>query len=276
MKCHICDKFGHVVTTNSIGRPDVQYYACKKFVEMTPEDRRKILFNRKFCAQCLEPGVRFGEKHNCSKEFACPDSYHRKFQSGLHVLVCGSHRESRENQRLVEEFKKYVVDKVSNLDDFSKNISICHSRTAGNMVSFKYQKTASLKGGASKNEFKVCDHAIFMLQTIKVNGRSLNLFFDSGCGDMVIKRSAIVHLRKVGRAKLELPGPIELVGEQKSTCKYGAYSVRLPLKKWTCSCIKWSLSKKSHSDFSNLPAEASDARLQGYVPGTRGGGGCTE
>ena len=198
MKCHICDKFGHVVTTNSIGRPDVQYYACKKFVEMTPEDRRKILFNGKFCAQCLKPGVRFGEKHNCSKEFASPDSYHGKFQSGLHVLVCDSHRESRENQRLVEEFKKYVVDKVSNLDDFSKNISIFHSRTAGNMVSFKYQKTASLNGGASKNEFKVCGHAIFMLQTIKVNGRSLNLFFDSGCGDMVFKRSDIVHLQKVG------------------------------------------------------------------------------
>ena len=49
---------------------------------------------------------------------------------------------------------------------------------------------------------------------------------------MVIKKSAIVHLQKVDRAKLELPGPIKLtgVGEQKFTCKHGAYSVRLPLK----------------------------------------------
>ena len=87
---------------------------------------------------------------------------------------------------------------------------------------------------------------------------------------MVIKKSAIVHLQKVGRAKLELPGPIELtgVGEQKSICKYGAYSVRLPLKNGCEAVLSGLCLKKSHSNFSNLPAEESDARLQGNVPGT--------
>ena len=93
--CHICNKCGHVVTTNSIGRPDVQYYECKKFVEMTSEDQKRILFNRIFYAQCVEAGMQFGEKYNCSREFVCPDNYHKTFQSGLHVLVCHSHREGK-------------------------------------------------------------------------------------------------------------------------------------------------------------------------------------
>ena len=69
-------------------------------------------------------------------------------------------------------------------------------------------------------------------KTIKVNGRSLNLFFASGCGDMVIKKSAIDYLQKLARANLEMSGQIEFTGvdEQKSTCKHGAYSIRLPLK----------------------------------------------
>ena len=57
-KCHICDKLGHAVVTNCKGRDDVPYFACKKFVEMTNEDRWKILFEKRLCAQCLEPGVK--------------------------------------------------------------------------------------------------------------------------------------------------------------------------------------------------------------------------
>ena len=47
---------------------------------------------------------------------------------------------------------------------------------------------------------------------------------------MVSKKSAIDYLQKLGRANVELSGPIEWVGEQKSTCKHSAYSIRLPLK----------------------------------------------
>ena len=65
---------------------------------------------------------------------------------------------------------------------------------------------------------------------IKVKGRSLNLFFHSGCGDMVIKTSAIDYLQKLGKANLDLSGPIELtgVGEQTFTSKHDAYSILLP------------------------------------------------
>ena len=76
------------------------------------------------------------------------------------------------------------------------------------------------------------DSAIFMLQTIDVEGKHLNVFYDTGCGDVVIKKSAIDVLLTLGRAKLEIPGPITLsgVGDHKSVCEYGIYSIRLPLR----------------------------------------------
>ena len=48
----------------------------------------------------------------------------------------------------------------------------------------------------------MCLRAIFMLQTINVGGKNLNVFYDSGCGDIVVKKSAIDSLIKMGRAKL--------------------------------------------------------------------------
>ena len=54
---------------------------------MTTNDRREILFEKRLCAQCLEPGVKFDEEHECSKEYGCPDKFHRKFKIGLHVLT---------------------------------------------------------------------------------------------------------------------------------------------------------------------------------------------
>ena len=73
-------------------------------------------------------------------------------------------------------------------------------------------------------EVDVCDNAIFMVQTIEVEGHLLNLFFDNGCGDMVIKMSAADLLAKMGRARQEFPGPITLsgVGDQKSVCEHRA------------------------------------------------------
>ena len=61
--CHICDKYGHAVTTNCIGQKGIPYFTWKTFIEMTTDDRRKVLFEKKLCAQCLEPGVKFNEEH---------------------------------------------------------------------------------------------------------------------------------------------------------------------------------------------------------------------
>ena len=115
-----------------------------------------------------------------------------------------------------------MVQKYTNLENFAKNISI------------------SLLGGVSKSLTMAqltgtCDigeDTIFQLPTIKVGEKSLNIFFDSGCGEMVIRKSAVELLEQYGRSNLIAPGPITYsgVGDQKGVCHYGAFSVRLPLK----------------------------------------------
>ena len=74
--------------------------------------------------------------------------------------------------------------------------------------------------------------AIFMLQTIEIDGVTLRLFFDTGCGDIVVKKSAMEALKKLGRANQEFSGQVSMsgVGDQRSVSEYGIYSVCLPLK----------------------------------------------
>ena len=57
------------------------------------------------------------------------------------------------------------------------------------------------------------------------------MFFDSGCGDTIIKKFAVDKLAKMGRAKQTPSGPLEItgVGEKKSRCEDGMFSVCLSL-----------------------------------------------
>ena len=70
-----------------------------------------------------------------------------------------------------------------------------------------------------------------MLQAIRIGGKDFNIFFDSGCGDLISRREAVKQLEKMGRANNEVPGPISLtgVGDNKTVCQHGIYKVRLTL-----------------------------------------------
>ena len=57
--------------------------------------------------------------------------------------------------------------------------------------------------GTASGEGMVSDRAIFMSQTISVQGELFNLFYDSGCGDLVCKKSAIDKLIGLGKASQE-------------------------------------------------------------------------
>ena len=100
------------------------------------------------------------------------------------------------------------MEKIPNLEIFSKNIS-CYSEIVG-IISVS--KALFGRSATSSIEADVCDNAIFMLQSIELEGQLLNLFFDNGCGDMVIKKSAADFLVKTGKARKEFPGPITLSG----------------------------------------------------------------
>ena len=76
------------------------------------------------------------------------------------------------------------------------------------------------------------DNSIFAFQRIDIDGVRLNIFYDTGCGDLVISKEAVDKLKRLGRAKIEFVGPIVLngVSNQESVSEYGIYSVRLPLE----------------------------------------------
>ena len=57
-------------------------------------------------------------------------------------------------------------------------------------------------------EGEALNKGIFMLQTIKIEGEKFNIFYDSGCTDMICKKSAIDKLVSLGRATHEVPGPM--------------------------------------------------------------------
>ena len=68
-----------------------------------------------------------------------------------------------------------------------------------------------------------------MLQRISVDKKVYNLFFDSGCGDLVCKKRDIDALGP--RANIETPGPITLrgVGDTRTISEHGIYKIILPL-----------------------------------------------
>ena len=69
--------------------------------------------------------------------------------------------------------------------------------------------------------------AIYMLQTTKVGNDKLNVFFDSGCGDMVCSKRAIDLLSNQKRAKKICKDYVISSGvvEQKPVCEDGRFQI---------------------------------------------------
>ena len=223
--CYLCGKKDHVVSTDKYNRKMIDYFSCKKFVDMSPKDRYSEVLSKKFCIQCLRPGMKFDDEHKCYKMYACPDPSHAAHPKGVHVLLCDTHKNDPANVALLEKYKERIISKRSNkFKDFTKNISlICVTLSV---------HIGGVRNGLTNVIPDIRFSAIFMLQTIIVDGVTLRLFFDTGCGDIVVKKSAMDALKRIGRAQLEIPGPIGMsgVGDQKSSSEYGVYSVVLPLK----------------------------------------------
>ena len=129
---------------------------------------------------------------------------------------------------LLESYKRDIIEKVPSLPQYNKNIGLSSASDGTNVAS----AFGGYKNNLGRNSSKTSEiRAIFMLQTIEINGHTFNIFYDSGCGDLVVKKSAIDILLSMSRAKHEIPGPITLtgVGDQKVVCKNGVYSLKLPL-----------------------------------------------
>ena len=70
--CSFCGGSGHVMTNGPGFTKVIQYFACKKFVDMTPAERFKEIRKKGFCFQCLLPGAPLKHKDGkCQTDFVC-------------------------------------------------------------------------------------------------------------------------------------------------------------------------------------------------------------
>ena len=102
--CIICGEPGHVATMGPGQSKLIQYFACRKFVEMTPEQRFTELKKKGLCIQCLFPAAASNSgKHmdgNCQRDFICRHTSHTKYRRKKHVLVCEEHKNDEDNKKV--------------------------------------------------------------------------------------------------------------------------------------------------------------------------------
>ena len=227
--CVLCGMKDHNVTTDHFGRQVVQYFSCKMFVHMTPKMRLRLLYEKGLCYQYLSPGAKVEHgKHKaatCISTFVCKNKDHTKYPRKKHVLCCEEHKSNAENSSLLEEYKKSIVFSIkSTLPNFSKKIKL-------NFHCDNLNKVYKSHSASEYNYGEVMDSSVYILQTIQVENRKLNIFFDSGCGDLVCRKEAISDLEEIGKASLLVPGPIVLggVGDVKTESQHGTYRVDIPL-----------------------------------------------
>ena len=92
--------------------------------------------------------------------YMCKQPSHNSDKEGYHVLVCHTHKETPENDRLLNKFKDEVIKKFEeDLPPSSKNLKI---------VMHNQAHIAGVHEGA-----KLDEKGIFMLQ-------NFNIFYDKG------------------------------------------------------------------------------------------------
>ena len=115
----------------------------------------------------------------------------------MHVLVCDEHKDLPENEDLLQSYKeKCILQQKVNLPDYSKNIKLTHHVQLTDCSSYK----ANRRGNHVADS--VFEKAIYMLQTIEVDGQQYTLFYDSGCGDFVATYDAIQRIGKKSKKRI--------------------------------------------------------------------------
>ena len=170
--CFICgEKAGesnHIATYGPGGSKIIQYFSCKQFVEKKPAERCSLLRSKGYCIQCLLPGALYNEgKHRddkCQRDFTCPNQLHHRFNTRKHILVCDEHKDATENNDLLEKYKSRFIVKNTALPQFSQDIRL----------SFHTEGCYPTKPKVDQSI--ITDKGIYLLQTIRLNGESFNIF----------------------------------------------------------------------------------------------------
>ncbi|MEM7375585.1 MAG: hypothetical protein AAF587_43730 [Bacteroidota bacterium] len=230
-ECFICGATDHV-KSGPKGMKLVQYFSCPRFAEMTPAQRFSILWKKGLCHQCLYPGAHQSKgKHcegRCQRDFICPHHSHEKYPCRNHVLVCQKHAGDDANQQVLQSFKDRCM-RQPDIPTHAKEIKLTfHSRINDAYLARDKNRHQSIK--SSNKEPVIDDNAIYILQTIKVDGKRYTIFFDLGCSDMIIRKDAAINLKD--RSHLEFKGEIVVggVGQSSQTTNLGVYCIQLPLR----------------------------------------------
>ena len=99
--------------------------------------------------------------------------------------------------------------------------------------------------------------AVFLLQTIRVEGVNLNLFYDNGCSDMCITKRAVDLLENLGRAVnlTKKARPLTGLADLKTVATHGKYKITLPLHDGTEVNLSGACLDKITSCFPTFPLE---------------------
>ena len=244
--CSLCGKSDHATTVTKKGHKIVCYHSCESFATMTVKERFVLLKSKNLCYQCLAPGFKLGHKGRCFDAYKCPDPSHNGFRSGLHVLVCDTHKGNPENLQLLEKYKAKCIGDGPTVPKFSLDISL------------HVNEISILASGESG------DDAIFMFQCIAICEFRLNLFYDGGCSDLVLSKRALDIFMQLGRAKLVQEGPILLrgVGDVKSVCPYGRFQISIPLHNGREASLTGICLDKVTSTFDGFSLKAAEQDLR--------------
>ena len=203
---------------------EFEYVKCSKFREMKQGQKLAMLKKDKICFQCLKPNHPW--KKECpNKEYGCQNEDHKKFNKAFHVVVCEDHKDDEANVKLLEEYKLKIFKKKANIPkNFVTNTPAVYKAEG---------KIPKETPATDKDDVEEKEHAIFMLQRIKVEKELLNLFFDGGCGDMVCSKDGTTRLSKCrgDRATEVIPGPTQLIGVSDTVIEseHGLWTLKLPM-----------------------------------------------
>ena len=222
--CHLCGKTDHVLTIRG-ERRFVQYFSCKLFVEKNCKERFELLTSKSLCTKCLRPGQKKGHRYVCYEEYLCPDASHTS-ENKVHVLLCGEHCNSDANKALLGKYRTEIMEHLTpDMKPFTRDIRICNFAQSGDGSAYPADS------GGNSSQRRPDGRGIFKMQTIEIKGHAFNLFFDDGCGEMVLKREAAETLKSLGLAKMVDSRPKILAGAGgvKTLVDHGEWEVSLPL-----------------------------------------------
>ncbi|XP_066928171.1 uncharacterized protein [Clytia hemisphaerica] len=247
-KCLLCgakDGEHDHVSTGSIGSKVIQYFSCRAFAEKTPSQRFSMLRRKGFCFQCLYPGADWNKgkhaKGECQAEFICPHPSHNSYPKKKHVLLCDEHKNSKDNEELLERYKAKCMRNPS-LPSFSREIKLSFHASSAILTSEIHQPVAEknvlqpnvpvqnfVESNVADSEEDIKDRGIYMLQQIKLHSELFNIFFDSGCSDFLITEDAVNRLGSSATMLSKVPVSVGGIAGSKTISDHGLYRIKLPL-----------------------------------------------